>query len=140
MDVGRTLDFLRSRPGLLGLDGSFGQHAAFVDGINAGQDGGFLLGFREWLIVRADVGANLTWRGLVLRLSLPNGAESGNLSNLSADEDKQIAAAFVELLSEFIDAREKPDGYVRIYDSYLKWLRGQEWYSPSSPAFLDGEK
>lgn len=140
MDTARILEYLRSRPGIVGLDGSFGQVAAFVEGVNAAQDGLFLTGFREWLIVRAGVGANLTWRGLVLLLAFPEECEARNSALRSPDKDRQAAATLIGLLFDFLEVRSAPDGFVKIYDSYTKWLRRQEWYSPQNPSYLDREE
>src|SRR5690349_12307950 len=47
------------RPGMYGLDGSFGQFTAYLNGMDAGTDGRALAGFREWLVMRFDDGDNL---------------------------------------------------------------------------------
>lgn len=54
------------RPGMYGLDGSFGQFVAFLNGVDAGNDLQLLAGFPEWPIVRLGDGNNLAWSGLVL--------------------------------------------------------------------------
>jgi hypothetical protein len=122
---------------MLGLDGSFGQAAAFLEGVNAGQGGSWLAGFREWLIVQAGVGFNLTWRGLVLHLAFPSGLVGGAGSPLSEDDDKVVTAVLFRELDKFLEIRNTADGLVKIYDLYLKWLRKQEWYEPGSPNYLD---
>ncbi|MEU7846715.1 hypothetical protein AB0B74_12135 [Micromonospora parva] len=136
MELQRTLEVLRRRPGMLGIDGSFGQTAAFLEGVNAGQQGGLLQGFREWLVVQVGDGANLTWRALVLRLA--NGESvGGGLEGLSADDERRITTVLFDQLDQFLAVRESTDGLLKIYDNYLKWLRRQDWYTPNSQSYLD---
>ena len=44
---------IRERPGMWGLDGSYGQFCAFLLGCDAGNAWPLLTGFREWLVVRS---------------------------------------------------------------------------------------
>ncbi len=136
MDLKRTLELLRDHPAVLGVDGSFGQAAAFIEGVNVGQQGGMLAGFREWLVFRAGDGANLNWRGLLLRLALPDGYQGG-LAGLSSDDEQKLIGMLFDQLGEFLAARESADGLLRIYDAYLKWLRNQDWYTSDSPSYLE---
>jgi hypothetical protein len=133
MDLQHAIQILRERPGAVGVDGSFGQATAFLAGADAGSDGALLIGFREWLVVRAGVGNNLTWRGLVLNLSRPE--EASGVAPV--DEDSRLVQVLLDLLSDFHEVRSDADGLLHIYDWYIKWLRRQDWYSPSSPAYLD---
>ncbi|MDX6744656.1 hypothetical protein [Actinocorallia sp. A-T 12471] len=91
---------------------------AFVLGCDAGTSGVLLAGFREWLIVRLGDGNNLSWPALVERIvgSAGSGADPANSSDL------------FELLDEFLVLRDDRAGMVKIFDSYLTWLKGQEWY------------
>jgi hypothetical protein len=137
MDAAELLDIVRTRPGMLGLDRSFGQTAAFVTGVNAGQGSNFLIGFREWLIVRAGLGESLGWQGLVRHIAFP-----GEVSrSRSADGDEHTREVLLDLLSEFLAARDMThDGLLRIYDAYGKWLRRQSWYKPGSDLYLDDDE
>jgi hypothetical protein len=137
MNATELVDHVRKYPGMLGLDRSFGQTAAFVNGVNAGQDGKFLIGFREWLIVRAkDKGADLAWEGLVHHIASPGGVSRSR----SAEDDEHARDVLLDLLSEFLAARERHEGLLKIYDAYGKWLRRQSWYRPGSPLYLDDDE
>ncbi|MEV4758783.1 hypothetical protein AB0J86_27310 [Micromonospora sp. NPDC049559] len=129
MQLQRTLELLRTRPGMLGVDGSFGQTVAFLAGMDAGQNGGLLRGFREWLVVRLGDGANLTWRGLILRLTFPDGC-LGGVANLSVEDEQRAISVLFDQLTAFLAVRDSADGLLNVYDSYLKWLRSQDWYMP----------
>jgi hypothetical protein len=136
MNATELLDVVRTRPGMLGLDRSFGQTAAFVNGLNEGQDGKFLIGFREWLVVRANLGADLAWEGLVDHIASP-----GQVSrSRSADDDEHARDVLLDLLSEFLAARERRQGLLKIYDAYGKWLRRQSWYEPGFPLYFDDDE
>jgi hypothetical protein len=124
---------LRKHPNTLGVDGSFGQLAAFIGGVDEGQDRRFLTGFHEWLTVKLDYGENLGWPALV-----QHSAFSGRKTPpLTAEEDAHAAKVLLQLLSDFLEARDRPDGMVKIYDAYAQWLRRQQWYSPEVPHYLD---
>jgi len=121
---------IHDRPGMWGLDGSFGQFCAFLTGVDAGNDWQWLCGFREWLIVRADTGNNLHWSGLVLLLAFP-GDQTGRRALLAEPEhDKRAVDTLFTLLGEFLDRRAEHDGTVAVFDEYLTWLKAQSWYVP----------
>jgi hypothetical protein len=116
VETRELLAAIRRRPGLFGLDGSFGQYCAFVEGMNAARDGQLLTGFREMLIARLGDGNNLTWPGLVRRVA----------------GEGPVAPVLFDLLEEFLERRSRSDGLVGIYDEYLTWLRAQSWYRGST--------
>jgi hypothetical protein len=114
---------VHSRPGLFGLDGSYGQFCAYVDGVDTGNAGRLLTGFREWLVTRLGDGDNLVWRGLVLRLAFPE-HDSIRPETLSEAEPNRTAVdTLFALLGEFLALAERRDGLVQIYDGYLLWRR-----------------
>ncbi len=101
---------VRQRPGLYGLSGSFGQFAAYLNGVDDGSDGRALAGFREWLAVRLGRGNNLAWSGLVLHLAFPGGWP-GLRERLADPEQNAVAVVTLfELLDEFLAERAQPDG------------------------------
>jgi hypothetical protein len=67
--VKRLFADIERRPRQYGLHGSFVQAVAFINGCGAGKDWGLLVGFKEWLALRAGTEADLTWWALVCRLS-----------------------------------------------------------------------
>jgi hypothetical protein len=132
-----VIGILRKHPGTLGLDGSFGQATAFLLGLDAGNDGCLLVGFREWLVVRLGDGANLGWPALVAHLATPQGPDLRVLRALSGEDNLRLVRTMCDLLDEFLLERSQADGLLKIFDRYLKWLRAQEWYGPASPSYLD---
>jgi len=120
----RTLfERVHSRPGLFGLDGSYGQFSAYVDGVDTGNAGRLLTGFREWLVTRLGDGDNLVWRGLVLRLAFPD-ASSIRPEVLSDVELNRTAVdALFALLDEFLALTERGGALVQVYDDYLSWRK-----------------
>jgi hypothetical protein len=97
--------------------------------------GGLLAGFREWLIVKLGCGNNLSWCALVLELTFPD-AESPRQQLLHNGSQERAVRSLFELLEEFWQERETPDGLRRIYLAYQEWLQHQDWYGPSSPQWV----
>lgn len=95
----------RVRPSKLGLDGSFGEYVAFLNGLDMGAGGRVLEGFGEWVARRVGYeGWELVWPLLVLaeaRVDRPAEAWHG----LSAQEDARAVAELFELLDEFARVR-----------------------------------
>lgn len=130
MDYRARFQAIHGRPELYGLDGSYGQYCAYLEGLNAGNDGHLLTGFREWLVTRLGDGNNLTWPGLVIHLARPAGPATGRDAVESADRDPAVIDTLFTLLDEFFARRSAPEGLVRVYDDYLTWLKAQPWYRP----------
>ncbi|MFH9651111.1 hypothetical protein ACIOHR_20065 [Streptomyces anulatus] len=114
---------VRRRPGSYGLSGSFWETVAFISGCDAGNSWGLLIGFREWLALKADTEANLAWPFLVLKVAKVTAGDSGAGRELSgADEAKALEVLFEELDS-FLSARNGAHGATVIIAKYLK-MRG----------------
>jgi hypothetical protein len=127
----RTLfENIHRRPGLYGLDGSYAQFCAFVSGVDHGNDGALLTGFREWLVTRAGKGNNLTWPALVRHLAFPGTDRPAAAPTDSPQTNQAAADRLFALLAEFFDLRAEHGGVVKIFDGYLAWLRTQSWYEP----------
>lgn len=120
---------IRDRPALYGLT-TFEATVAYLNGYDDAILGSLLNGFREWLIVRAGGGSNLSWPALVenaMRLQL---GEQGQ-------KDSPEAAVFIlRTLDEYHQVRSAPDGLRRVYLAYEKWLKRQSWYGPDSSQWL----
>ncbi|WP_157978990.1 MULTISPECIES: hypothetical protein [Nocardia] len=127
MDYRQLFVEISKRPGIYGLDGSFGQFVAFLNGVDAGNDWRLLTGFREWLVVRLGDGNNLVWSGLVLHLAFPS-QQSGWRELVADPQDNRIAVDMLfGLLDEFLTRRTEHGELVRIFDEYLTWLKAQSW-------------
>jgi hypothetical protein len=110
---------------------SFDSVVAFVNGYDCASNGTFLLGFREWLIVRLSAGNNLSWIALVRRLT-DRPRESAN----EVDEGTRALFCFFDALELFFRERDSPNGYRKIFASYESWLKNQSWYDSSSPIWI----
>jgi hypothetical protein len=132
VDYRKLLSDLQLRPGMFGLDGSFGQFCAFLTGVDAGHDWQFLTGFRELLVTRAGTGNNLTWAGLVVRLAFPDTGVRQHERLADPDGNSQAVATLFALLSEFLERRSEHGGPAGIFDEYLTWLKAQTWYRPAT--------
>jgi len=138
MDEDSLIEHLEKRPAMFGLDGSFREVSIFLEGVDLAKEGALLSGFREWLVVEVGAGNNLSWKALVLRLAFPDGVPASNIVRGLAPSDDQMAAEkLFDVLSRYRTARRRQNGLLQIFDSYLKWLRRQEWYGPGSPHYLD---
>jgi hypothetical protein len=118
------------RPGLYGLDGSYGQFCAFLTGADAVADGLPLTGFREFLVVRLGDGNNLTWAGLVLRLAFPAARTGWPDLARTPEGDRMAVRTLFRLLDEFLTTRADVDGPARIVEEYEAWLNTQSWHRP----------
>jgi hypothetical protein len=111
--------------------------AAFIQGFDLASNGGALVGFREWLVVKLGYGNNLAWSESALRLAFPD-AEAPRQCLLQSGEQKRAVELLFRLLEEFWQEREAPHGLRRIYLKYQAWLQRQDWYGPKSPDYFAG--
>ena len=107
---------------------SYDAVVAYVLGYDAATQGGLLVGFREWLIVKLQDGNNLAWPALLLEL------EQRVRPQKSAPEKVEMhTAQFMNAtLEQFVSERDARGGLRRIYAAYEAWLRQQQWYTPAS--------
>jgi hypothetical protein len=123
---------IHRRPGMYGLDGSYGQFCAFIQGVDAGNDWQLLAGFREWLVTRLGSGNNLAWQGLVPHLAFPGTDAAGRDVLASPERGRTAVDTLFALLDEFFALRGNTAALVQIYDDYLGWLKAQSWYRAPS--------
>ncbi len=97
---------------------SYDAVSAYINGFDVARSHGPLMGFHQWLVVRANCGNNLAWPTLVRQL-LPAGTELS---------DDQAIRELGELLSHFFAVR-KSVGLTSLFHEYAKWLVSQSWYS-----------
>lgn len=102
MDLRDRIADVRRRPRLYGLT-TFGEVAAFVNGMDAATERELLEGFREWLAVRADRGANLAWPVLVIGIAYPSAADDFWVAASHGESSEATAVLFDELLSFLAD-------------------------------------
>jgi hypothetical protein len=115
-----VIESLRHHLGMYLRSETFDCVVSFLSGYDEAQSGGFLIGFREWLVVRADGGNNLAWPSLVLVvLGVPE--ERG--------ESEKLIEGLFNLLEEFIAVRQSHNGLRQIFARYEDWLRRQDWYT-----------
>lgn len=100
MEFSDLLRRIRDRPGAYGLNGSYREFVAFINGCDAIQERDPLDGFREWLALRLGRGANLVWWELVRQIAV---AEQGN--EYDSPEDSILTDRTFELLDEFLTRR-----------------------------------
>jgi len=117
------------RPGMFVVTAEFNAVCAYIDG-RASVDRS-LLGFREWLVVKADTGDCFGWPGLV-----------GWLANKNQVEGDERKIAFLGgLLDEFYQfGKSFPHNTLLVcYLRYYEWLKSKSWYHDASPHYIDPE-
>jgi len=119
---------VRHHPAAHGIDGSFATTTAFILGCDAGSSWGMLTGFQQWLVVRLGEGHDLTWPVLVRHL-----APTGWTHPLTPAADADAVATLFQLLNQFLDQREQPDGLAKIFKEYHAWLNTQAWHHFEPP-------
>jgi hypothetical protein len=75
-------------------------------GFDAALEWTLLDGFREWLVVKAGFGGNLTWSALMLKMTPEGISELASLKSGPIVEDPHMAALFGALTS-FLGLREE---------------------------------
>lgn len=119
MALPEVFEGIRRRPAMYLDPATFDTVVAFTLGYDDALSGGFLVGFREWLIVKAGDGNNLAWTGLVRSMCRCNEVS-----------DAEARESLFGLLAEFRAARADREGLKRIYLNYEEWLCRQSWYTP----------
>jgi len=117
---------VRKRTGMYVVPETYEMVAAFVFGYDCACEGGLLAGFREWLVLRLDGGANLAWPGLVLDVAFPRSKDraSRELSR-SAKAQRHAIDTLFTLIDEFDSVRAERDGLKDIYVRYDRWQAEQ---------------
>ncbi len=128
---------VRARTGMYIPDPTYASVCCFILGFDTACDGGVLVGFREWLVPRVGFGSNLTWASLALYAIFPGVKDPASTLSLVPGGEKEAIDRLFQLIDELDDARSAPDGMRRIFASYEAWLRGQDWYRPGSPSWID---
>ena len=138
MSLPEALRRVREHPGMY-FRAEFHVATAFIGGFDLASEGGLLVGFREWLIIRLGYGNNLDWAALVVRLTFPEAQSPSD--HLRAEDNQKLAIeSLFHLLEAFLKERESPDGLRRIFVRYEEWLKRQDWYGPSSPHWISDDQ
>jgi hypothetical protein len=121
------IEALRRHPGMFMRSVTYENVVIFIDGYDTATSGGLLVGFHEWLIVRANDGANVAWSVVVLDI----------LRNQhGGTDDASLIEGLFSLFDEYNSVRASYAGLRRIYVVYDEWLRRQDWYTPDSPGWF----
>lgn len=127
MGLPSHIEDVRRRPDMFIAPATLDCVIAFLTGYDMALSGGFLVGFREWLITLLGYGNNLAWSGLIYEIL--------RTEMLCDDRNAAIERLFV-LLEQFVDARDTREGLRRIFAEYEQWLHRQEWYTSENPGEL----
>ncbi|MYR60132.1 hypothetical protein GTY54_29165 [Streptomyces sp. SID625] len=94
---------VRARPNAYGLNGSFRELVAFVNGCNAATGTDLLHGFSRRMAIRLGWGENLYWALLVANIALPS-ARVQSLDNLGRQYDERLTAVLFDELLDFLSS------------------------------------
>jgi hypothetical protein len=124
---------LCARPGMYvgEAQARFTTVAAWIDGFDRARSGGVLLGFREWLVVRAGGGNNFAWPALVWLLV----DRSASWPPRGQRANRKAIDVSLALFEEFVAERTKL-GLRRVLLDYQRWLWRQPWYDERSPDYV----
>ena len=129
------VEHLCTRTSMWVFPGNYDSVAAYLSGFDAALDGGFLHGFREWLIVRADGCNNLGWPTIVAYVIFPDHDDPVAALHASESNDGFARKELHRLYTEYrADVRQH--GLRGIFHEYEKWLHRQSWYDEGSPQYL----
>lgn len=107
------------RPLMYLPDAGFAASTSFVVGCDSATAGALLTGFTPWLATLAGCGDNLVWWALVLQLTPPAGPKHPR--QLDPEVDARAVVTLFDLLDEFLELRDEPDGLGRIFAAYEQW-------------------
>jgi hypothetical protein len=123
------LTAVHQQPQTHGIDNTYPSVTAFILGCDAGSSWGMLTGFKEWLVVRLGKGHDLAWPILVRHLTI-----TGWIHPLTPQSDAEAVTTLFQLLAEFMDQREQPNGLAKIFKDHQTWLNTQAWYHFETPS------
>ncbi|MFJ5996561.1 hypothetical protein [Streptomyces sp. NPDC092370] len=113
------LELIRTRPGMYGLDGSYGDYVTYLHGYDAGSRDSALLGFREWLLLKLGHESSFVWSALVTELALPGASRAFDYRNLDQEQSQVAVDALFQFLEGFLrDRDEQRDGLRSIFREY----------------------
>ena len=100
---------------------------SFIQGFDTALDGKFLIGFREWLILKLNYGNNLAWHELYLRYAESSGLGPQPRTATAKDQENAICV-LGNVLKIFWNEREIDFGLNEIMSHHATWLHNQDWY------------
>jgi len=116
MALPETLVVLKDKPSSYLLRVDYESLTSALTGFDLACHGGLLIGFREWLLVRANSAKNMSWQVLVLHLAFPDSSEPQ--TELKSDEGQSLAnESLFKLLSEFRSEKSKFNGMHKILNA-----------------------
>jgi hypothetical protein len=116
---------IRTRTSMYLVEETYAAAAALVLGYDLACEGGVLVGFHEWLVVRLDGGSNLHWSALVLDAAFPSAKDVHKAVRASPKAQRHAIDTLFELLAEFDQVRAKHDGLKDIFLAFDRWLHKQ---------------
>ncbi|AVP99111.1 hypothetical protein C7S18_18905 [Ahniella affigens] len=117
---------MRHLLGMYLMDERYETVTSFVSGYDCACEGGMLLGFREWLVLKLGKGGNLSWTALVLDLAFPKSRSPWTELNRGPDAHKVAVDTLFDLIDEFDQVVAQPDGLQKILLSHADCAkRGQ---------------
>ena len=105
MDYKNLLDDLEQHTEMYVPEATYYSAASFVQGLNAGNEWGLLMGFPEWLSQTRKASPNLAWYAMVLELSFPTRWQNWRHRKRSERDERAAIGALCSLLREFLAIR-----------------------------------
>ena len=112
---------VRSRTGRFLPEETYSAVCAFVTGYDCACEGGALLGFQEWLVVRLGMGENLAWSALVLYAVFPDTPDPRARLRSDATFERVAIETLFDLLAEFDEAIERHGGLGMVFAAHQRW-------------------
>lgn len=116
---------LRKWPGAFGIGDLVESSVAYLLGYDAATDGAFLAGFREWLVLRLDDGANLGWPALLARLCAAPEHVALVLAHQPVPDEQAVRSAMFDLVEQFLRSRGEQGGLEATRADHERWIQGR---------------
>lgn len=129
LSTGKYPELLREvqqNPSMYGLDGSFSAFYAFVVGLDLGNDGLLLCGFREMLVVHFGAGNHLYWKGLIKHLAFPDTAHTSEIDFGDPEVNRVAIETMTTELLHYFELSRKHDGIRKIFDMHRAFMQREK--------------
>ena len=116
---------VRKRTGMYVVPETYEMVTTFIFGYDSAYEGGVLVGFYEWLVLRLGRSSCLGWPGLVLDVAFPRSKNPSRELSRSAKAQRHAIDTLFTLIDEFDSVRAERDGLKDIYVRYDRWQAEQ---------------
>lgn len=119
MDYSKLFDSIRAHPSGYGLDGSFRNYYAFIEGLNFGNNARLLVGFREFLVAQLSRDHdNVGTLGLLEYVAFEGDRPRQGPDHDDPDTNAMLVTTLFDQLGAYFEKSDNRLGVVDIFREY----------------------